>query len=148
MGCTGLPSSRPSPLYFHSIALLPSTVLLSSHHMPVPLQLYNFPLIFTFIFLSHNTPDTLFQFFHLLCTLWVTPAFSSPSPSKVNPRFFNIFTLFTLLTIMTELYNSANKRLNTMYTSRHFDQYSTRYSCIRASREQTGERRPHVRRQR
>ena len=32
--------------------------------------LYTFPLIFMFILLSHNTPDTLFQFFHPLCTRW------------------------------------------------------------------------------
>ena len=31
--------------------------------------MYTFSSIFTFIFLSHNTPDTLFQFFHPLCTV-------------------------------------------------------------------------------
>ena len=31
--------------------------------------LYTFPLIFRFILLSHNTPDTLFQFFNPLYTL-------------------------------------------------------------------------------
>ena len=55
------------------------------------------PLIFTFIFLSHNTPDTLFQFFHPLCTLWVTSESSSPSSViNVDPRYANVFTLFTV----------------------------------------------------
>ena len=56
--------------------------------------LYTFPLIFMFILLSHNTPDTLFQFFHPLCTRWVTSASSSPSSDNVDPRYVNVFTLF------------------------------------------------------
>ena len=31
--------------------------------------MYTFPLMFTFILLSHNTPDTLYPFFHALSTL-------------------------------------------------------------------------------
>ena len=57
--------------------------------------LYTFPLIFMFILLSHNTPVTLFQFFHPLCTRWVTSASSSPSSAKVDPRYVNVCTLFT-----------------------------------------------------
>ena len=58
--------------------------------------LYTFPLIFTFILLSHNTPDTLFQLFHPLCTPWVTFAPSYPSSANVDPRYVNVFTLFTV----------------------------------------------------
>ena len=47
-----------------------------------------------FILLSHNTPDTLFQFFHPLCTRWVTSASSSPSSANVDPRYVDVFTLF------------------------------------------------------
>ena len=56
--------------------------------------LYTFPLIFTFILLSHNTPDTLFQVFHPICTRWVTSASNSPSCANVDPRYVNVFTLF------------------------------------------------------
>ena len=49
--------------------------------------LYTFPLIVTFIFLSHNTTDTFFPFFHPLCTLWVTSACSSPSSANVDPIY-------------------------------------------------------------
>ena len=45
--------------------------------------LCTFLLMFTFIFLSHNTPDTLFQFFHPICPMWVTSASSSPSSANV-----------------------------------------------------------------
>ena len=45
-----------------------------SYHCPG-----TFPLVFTFISLSDNTPDTIYQFFHPLCTLWLTSASSSPS---------------------------------------------------------------------
>ena len=58
--------------------------------------LYTFPLIFTFILLSHNTPDTLFQFFHPLWTRWVTSASSSPSTANVDPWYVNVFTLFNV----------------------------------------------------
>ena len=58
--------------------------------------LYTFLLIFTFILLSHNTPDTIFQFFLPLCTRWVTSASSSPSSANVDPRYVNVFTLFTI----------------------------------------------------
>ena len=60
----------------------------------LPTVMYTFPLIFAFIFRSHNTPDTLFQFFHPLCTLWVTSASSSPSSVNVDPRYANVFSLF------------------------------------------------------
>ena len=56
--------------------------------------MYTFPLIFVFIILSHNTLDTLFQFFHPLCTRRVTSASSSPSSANVDPRYVNVFTLF------------------------------------------------------
>ena len=52
----------------------------------------NLPLIFTFILL-HNTPYTLFLFFHPLCTRRVTSASSSPSSANVDPRYVNVFTL-------------------------------------------------------
>ena len=55
--------------------------------------LYTFPLILTFIILSHNTPDTLFQFFHQLCTLWVTSASSSPSSANVDPKICSLSLL-------------------------------------------------------
>ena len=59
--------------------------------------LYIFPLIFTFILLSDNTPYTLFQFFILLCTLlWVTSASSYPSSVNVDSRYVNVITLFTV----------------------------------------------------
>ena len=50
-------------------------------------------LIFTYTFLSRNTPDTLSQFFHLLCTI----RFNSYSPTyaNINPRYLNVFALFT-----------------------------------------------------
>ena len=57
-------------------------------HTVVPVLPLSFPTIFTFIFLSHNTPDTLFQFFHPLCTLWLTSASSSPSSTNDCPRLF------------------------------------------------------------
>ena len=37
--------------------------------------LHTFPLILTFIFLSHSTPDAFFQFLHPLWTLWLTSVF-------------------------------------------------------------------------
>ena len=48
------------------------------------------------MFRSHNTSDTLFQFFHPLCTMWVTSASSSPSSTNVDPMYVNVFTLFTV----------------------------------------------------
>ena len=57
--------------------------------------LYTFPLILTFILLSHSTPDTCFRFLHPLWTLWLTSASSSPSSASVDPRYLNVFTLFT-----------------------------------------------------
>ena len=47
--------------------------------------LYTFAFIVTFMFLSRNTlTNTLFQFFHPLCTLWVTSASSYPSFANVE----------------------------------------------------------------
>ena len=57
---------------------------------------YTFPLIFTFIFLSHNTPDILFQYFHPLCTLWGTSPSSSLSSINIDPSYVNVFTLFAV----------------------------------------------------
>ena len=72
-------------------------------HVPTPYTsvglstvLYTFPLIFTLMFRSHNAPDTLFQLFHQLCTMWVTYASSSPSSAIVHIRYVNCFTLFTV----------------------------------------------------
>ena len=45
-----------------------------SYHCPV-----HFPLVFTLIFLSHNTPATLFPFTHPLCTMRAT---SEPSQRR------------------------------------------------------------------
>ena len=42
---------------------------------------YTFPLISTLTFLSHNTPSTLFPFFHPLCTMWVHPVLHPPPTS-------------------------------------------------------------------
>ena len=55
---------RPPPIYFFCVFFNAnvSTPYISAGLITV---LYTFTLIFTFIFLSHNTPDTLFQF--LLC---------------------------------------------------------------------------------
>ena len=72
---------------------LPRTLVLI---LPLFCRAYTFPLIFTFILLSHNTLDTLFQFFHPLCTRWVTSASSYPSSTNVDPRYVNVFTLFTV----------------------------------------------------
>ena len=55
-----------------------------------------FPLIVTFILLSHNTPCTLFQLFLLLCTMWVTSASRTPSSANVDSRYVNVFTLFNV----------------------------------------------------
>ena len=60
------------------------------------------PLVFTFIFLSHNTPATLYQFFHPLCTLWVTSGPRYPSSATIDPTFVNIFTL--LLSLSMHMY--------------------------------------------
>ena len=42
------------------------------------------PLVFTFISLSHNTPDTLFHSFHQHGTLWAPNASSLPSSTNVD----------------------------------------------------------------
>ena len=110
------PSSLPSPLYFHLhchpshvVPLILSFLILSSFvtphihhsiHISATSNLFSFAFfnaqVFKFIFLSHNTPDTLFQFFHPLCTMWVTSASSSPSSGNVDPTYANAFNLFTL----------------------------------------------------
>ena len=69
-----------------------SAPYISAGHTTV---MFTFPLIFTFIFLSHKPPDTLFQFFHPLCTRCVNSAFIAPSSANVDPMYVNVFTLFT-----------------------------------------------------
>ena len=57
-----------------------------SVHLPIDLHV-NFPV-------AQYTPDTLFPFFHPICTLWVTSASSYPSSANVDTRYVNVFTLF------------------------------------------------------
>ena len=143
-------SSLPSPLYFHIHRPPSYVVVLSSHHMLIPLQppfpdfLWDLPhfccppdsfvsypvnivlrtsiVAFAFLrppiyfpvpsstpmslprtsvpvlplsrtrpldlhvhFLSHNPTYTLFQFFQMLCTLWLTSASSSSLSANIDP---------------------------------------------------------------
>ena len=77
---------RP-PISFH----VPSSMPLSLPHTPVRSYhcCVNFLSIFTFIFLSHSTPYTVFHLSHILCTLLVISTSSSPSFGNVDPRYVN-----------------------------------------------------------
>ena len=54
--------------------------------------MYTFLLIYTFIFLSHNTRDTLFQFFQPLCTLLVTSPSSANVVIVIAPKLFSLLS--------------------------------------------------------
>ena len=81
--------------YFFSCAFLNAHVSAPYTSADLTSVLYTFPLTFTFIFMSHNTPDTLVQFFHPLCTQWATSASSFPSSENVDPMYV-VFTRFTV----------------------------------------------------
>ena len=70
--------------------------LLRTPVLVLPLFCTPSPFFFSFILLSHNTPDTLFRFFHPLCTQWVTSTSSSQSSANVDPGCVNVFTLFNV----------------------------------------------------
>ena len=54
--------------------------------------LYTFPLTLKRILRSHRIPDTLFQFCHPVCVLWVISASKSQFSANVAPRYLKVFT--------------------------------------------------------
>ena len=105
-------SALPSTLYFNFHRLpsfLRSVPVFSS---PVPFQCpcicplhqcrsyhchVTFHLIFTFIFPSHNTPDTLFQFVHPLCTRWwLARPFLHPPPTEIPGVWMSSLSLIDI----------------------------------------------------
>ncbi len=53
-------------------------------------------LIFKLIILDRNNLDTLYQFFHTLCTLWLISASIYQSSANVDPIYFYVFTILAI----------------------------------------------------
>ena len=137
--------------YIHRSILISATSNLSScasfnAHVPAPYTsaglttvLYTFHLMFTFILMSHNTPDTLFQLFHPLCTLWVTSASSSPFSAKVDTNYEMLMLMYKHKTgMLPHIYNALFIPSITLYThnTRQYTEYEIEF-CQTSTRQNT-----------
>ena len=91
-----------------------------SAHFPLDLHVH-FPVA------QHS--QTLFGFFHPLCTLWVTSAYRSPSSANVDPRYVKVFTLFTVSHCKWISVSWCSLHLNTIFSILSTKLQSSLFHC-------------------